>query len=438
MPPVAPQPVQLQCPACGTPFRTGIYTLLDVTEQPELKAALLSGQLNVAVCPNCRTASMLAAPLIYHDGNKQLCLVYFPQELNSRPDEQERFVGEATSFIIRSLPADAPKAYLLSPRRFLTLPSLLDAVLEADGVSREMLEAQRARVDLISELAGATENDEQFAQLVVQRRDELTPEFFATLNAFIESTPATQEDSRALLEHVRDRLAEELGEEGMLVEPGEDAELDEAVARLRAAPDEELELAVAELRPFIDYSFFQRWTEAIDGAEAAGDSAEAERLTARRARILELAEELDRQAQAMFESGSAVLTEVMQAPDPVAALRERADKIDEALLMVISANIGAAQRAGQADLAARLEALGAATIELVQEKLSPEDRFVNDLLMAETPQEATKLLRKNVAMIKPDFVKRLNEQADEEEKRANKPAADRLRQLARESGAMLF
>lgn len=438
MPPVAPQPVQLQCPACGTQFRTGIYTLLDVTDQPELKAALLSGQLNVAVCPNCRTASMLAAPLIYHDGAKQLCLVYFPQELNSRPEEQERFVGEATSFIIRSLPQEAPKAYLLSPRRFLTLPSLLDAILEADGVSREMLEGQRRRVDVISELAGAIEDDEAFRQLVEQRREELTPEFFATLNAFIEATPDSQADSRALLEMVRARLAEELGEEGLGGEPGEDAELAEAVARLRAAPDEELEQAVAELRPFIDYGFFQLWTEAIDEAEAAGDSAEAERLTARRTRILELAEQLDQQAQAMFEAGSATLSEVLQADDPIAALRERADRIDEALMMVISANIGAAQRAGQAEAAASLEALANAAIQIAQERLSPEDRFINDLLTAETPQEATKLLRKNVAMIKPDFVKRLNELAEQEERRVNKPAAERLRQLARESGAMLF
>jgi len=36
MPPVAPQPVQIQCPACGTPFRAAIYTLLDVSNNPQL------------------------------------------------------------------------------------------------------------------------------------------------------------------------------------------------------------------------------------------------------------------------------------------------------------------------------------------------------------------------------------------------------------------
>jgi hypothetical protein len=435
MPPVAPQPVQLTCPACGTPFRTGIYTLVDVTEQPELKAALLGGQLNVAVCPNCRTASMLAAPLVYHDAAKQLCLAYFPQELGGRPDEQERFVGEATSFIMRSLPADAPKGYLLAPKRFLTLPSLLDAVLEADGVSREMLERQRAHVELISELAGALQDEEQFEALVAQRQGELTPELFATLAAFIQATPPEQADSRELLLQLQARLAELVGEPGDEVD---DAELAEAIERLSAAPDEELELAVAELRPLIDYGFFQAWTDRIDAAEAAGQADEAGRLTDRRARILAIVEELDSEAQAMFEAGSAVLGELLQAADPVAALHERADKVDEAFMMVLSANAAAAQRSGRDDMVALMERLAAEAVEIIQGRLSPEERFINELLLAETPQEATKLLRKNVAKINGDLVKKLNELAEQEEKRANKPTADRLRQLARESGAMLF
>ncbi|GAB4433796.1 MAG: CpXC domain-containing protein [Chloroflexi bacterium OHK40] len=435
MPPVAPQPVQLTCPACGTPFRAAIYTLVDVTAQSELKAALLSGQLNVAVCPNCRTASMLGAPLIYHDAAKQLCLVYFPQELNSRPEDQERFVGEATSFIIRSLPANAPRGYLLAPRRFLTLPSLLDAILEADGVSREMLERQRAHVDLISELAARLNDEEQFAALVEQRRADLTPEFFATLAAFIEATPPAQADSRELLLQLQARLADLAAADH---DSPDDEELAAAIARLQSASDDELELAVAELRPLIDYGFFQAWTEQIDAAEAAGQHDEADRLTARRARILSIVEELDREAQQMFEAGSATLGEVLQAPDPLAALRERADAVDEAFMMVLSANAGAAQRAGRDDMVALLERLAEEAVAIIQARLSPEERFINELLLAETPRDATALLRKNVGKITPDLVKRLNELAEQEEKRANKPTAERLRQLARESGAMLF
>lgn len=435
MPAVAPQPVQITCPACGTPFRANIYTLVDATDQPALKVALLSGQLNVAVCPNCGAGAMLGAPLIYHDARKQLCLVYFPQELNARPEEQERFIGEATSFLIRSLPADAPRAYLLAPRRFLTLPSLLDAILEADGVSRETLERQRAYVDLISELATVVKNEERFNALVAERRAELTPEFFATLEAFIQAVPDSQAESRELLLQVHERLNELVGDAGAEAAA---EEVRQALERLLSVPDDQLEAAVAELRPVIDYGFFQAWTERIETARAAGQTEEANRLTERRARILDLVEELDREAQALFEAGNALLAEVLEASDPLAALHERADRVDDGFLIALSANAAAAQRSGREDLARRLEQLATAAVEIVQSRLSPEERFINELLLAETPKEATALLRKNVAKITPELVKKLNELAAQEERRANTAGAERLRQLAREAGAMLF
>lgn len=434
MPAVAPQPVQITCPACGVAFRTNVYTLVDAAEQPALKTALLSGQLNVAVCPNCGSGAMLGAPLIYHDLRKQLCLVYIPQELNTPPEEQERFIGEATGFLIRSLPADAPRAYLLAPRRFLTLPSLLDAILEADGVSRETLERQRAYVDLISELAAAVNNEERFKALVDQRRADFTPEFFATLEAFIQALPDSQAESRTLLLQVHDRLNNLIGEGG--AEAAE--EVRQAVERLLAIPDNQLEQTVAELRPVIDYSFFQAWTERIEAAQVAGQTDEAARLTARRARILALVEELDRETQALFEAGNALLAEVLEAPDPVVALHERAERVGEGFMIALSANAAAAQRAGREELAQRLEQLAAAAVEIIQSRLSPEERFINELLLAETPREATALLRKNVAKITPDLVKKLNELAAQEERRANASGAERLRQLAREAGAMLF
>lgn len=114
MPSAPPQPVQLACPSCGTRFRSLVYTLVDGGEQPELKAALLTGQLNVAVCPACGMASMLSAPLIYHDAGKQLFLVYVPQELNSQPQEIDRFIGDASAFLLRSVPNEAPRGYLLA------------------------------------------------------------------------------------------------------------------------------------------------------------------------------------------------------------------------------------------------------------------------------------------------------------------------------------
>ena len=130
---------------------------------------------------------MIAAPLIYHDPEKQLLLVHFPQQLNARPEEEERFIGDATSALMRALPQNAPKGYLLAPKRFLTLNSLVDTVLEADGISRETIESQRRRVAMIGQLVEAFEQGETQLQAAVtqNRRARLQ---FSTLTMFVQSS----------------------------------------------------------------------------------------------------------------------------------------------------------------------------------------------------------------------------------------------------------
>ncbi|HMO59719.1 MAG TPA: CpXC domain-containing protein [Roseiflexaceae bacterium] len=442
---VPPQVIQLNCPNCSAPVRAQLFTIVDAGAQPELKARLLTGQLNMAICPNCGNPIMLGAPLIYHDHDKQLCLVYFPQQLNARPEEQERFIGDATTMLMRTLPAEAPRGYLLAPKRFLTLNTLIDTVLEADGVSREMIDAQRRRVELISLLAEAAEqDDESLAALVEQHRAELNDEFIATLAAFVQaSAQAGREESVVMLQSLLERLVDLLGIDlgdynGDAAEDSDDdAALDEALTRLITSDDAELDQAIADLRPMIDYSFFAALTARIDAAEQAGDIPAAEQLTSRRARIVATVERMDREAQEMFEAGAKLLSEALEATDPREALSARHDQINDALLMVIDANINSANRAGRQDIVARLEAIRTMAIEIVEESLTPEERFINELLQAETPQAATRLLRQNPPQITAAFVKRLNEMADDLAA-SNQPLSERVRQLGREAGAMLF
>ncbi len=147
---------------------------------------------------------------------------------------------------------------------------------------------------------------------------------------------------------------------------------------------------------------------------------------------------MDRQAQELFEAGAKVLQQVLDAPDPAAALRADPEQIDEAFFLVLQANRVAAERAGNTAAVERLMQIERLAAEVAQESLSPEERFINQLLQAEKPQDATKLLRQNPAMITTAFVKRMNELADELENSGRKPVGERLRQLAREAGAMLF
>lgn len=436
-----PQVVQLTCPNCRSPMQAQVFTLVDVGRQPELKARLLAGQLNASVCGSCGYPVMLAAPLVYHDAAKQLCLIHFPQQLNARPEEQERFIGDATGVLMRTLPQGAPRGYLLAPRRFLTLTSLVDAVLEADGISKEVIEAQRARVELISALAEAYEQGEEaLAAAAAEVRDRLDYEFFTTLTAFAEaSAQSGQAESAEMLAGLRDSLLAITGfDEGAGADAEEDLDTAEAVTRLADAPEEELESLIGELRPAIDYGFFEELAARIEAAARAGDAAGSERLAARRALILETVERMDKEAQALFEAGAQILTEVMGAPDAREALRARAHDLDEAFFLVLETNVGAAERAGRADVVERLRAIGQTAAEVVEESLTPEERLINQLLQAEADADATRLLRQNLGMVTAPFVRRLNELADDMEKGGRKPLAERLRQLAREAGAMLF
>lgn len=439
----APQTIQVQCPNCQAPLRAQITTLVDGERQPELKSRMLAGQLNAAACPTCSYPITLGAPLIYHDASKQLLLIHFPQQLNTRPEEQERFIGDATRLFLRTLPPEAPRGYLLAPRRFLTINSLVDTVLEADGISREVIEGQRARVELIARLAEVYEQgDAEFSAFVAAERPRIDQELFATLATFIDAgRHSGREDSVQLLAELFTRLADEVGfapEDGTFAEGSDADEIAAAVERFVAASDEEFPALVAELRPLIDYEFYAALTGRIDDLAVQGEQAAAEQLTARRAQSLAIVEQMDAEAQAMFERGTATLRSVIEAPDALEALRTVKDQINEAFLLVVDANLAAADRNGQPAMVQRLLEIRNLAAQVVEESLSPEDRFITQLLSFETPKEATALLRSSFTLITPALVKRLNEVSDDMTRAGRAEQGNEARRLAREAGAMLF
>lgn len=438
MPMLPPQAVSITCPNCQTPYQAPVFQLVDVGEAPEMKQALLSGRVNLAICPKCGVGGRLAAPLLYHDPAKQYLFALFPPEVQATPQEQEQFIGTLTQFIMRSLPADAPKGYLLTPKRFISLESMLDTILEGEGIPKAALEAQRKRSNLLGQLLQAGEDEQALKRIVDANKDAFDYEFFLTLAAYIEAAEQEQdEESLELFNDLRTRLIELTGFDAKaegLAEP----DVAEVLDALIDADEAKLPEVIAEHRPAIDYAFYEALTDRIDAARAAGDTAEAARLEARRDLVRETAEKMDREAQVLFEGAAQTLQQVLEAGDPRAALEQRRDQLGEAFLLVASVNAQQAEHAGDQALADRLHAIERMAVEVVQESLSPEERLIGQLLTAEKPQDATKLLRQNAAAINSDFVKRLNELGGEMDEAGRKELADRLRQLGREAASMLF
>lgn len=440
-----PQAVQLTCPNCRTQYQAPVFQMVDVGQYPDIKTALLSGRINMAVCPKCGTGGMLAVPMVYHDPAKQFFFVLFPTEVKGTPQEQEQFIGAMTQLVLRGLPPEAPKAYVLAPRRFITLNALLDVVLEGEGITKAQLAAQRQRTELLGQFLEIDNDPEALQALIQSRQTEIDQEFFVTISAYLQA--ADQAGDQEAVERFSALANTIAAVTGIALPQGDgeaayeevaDAEISAALDALLAASDADLPAVIAEHRPALDYGFFEAITAHAERIRAEGDEDEAVRIEARRQAVLDTAEQMDRDAQALFEGAAAALREVLAAEDTKAALVEHREQLSDAFLLVIAANIEAAERVGNQDAADRLREIERLAFEVVQESLSPEERLINQLLNAETPQAASKLLRQNAGIVNTDFVKRINGLVTEMDGAARKEVSDRLRQLAREATSMLF
>ena len=94
-------------------------------------------------------------PLVYHDPEHQMFMIHVPMELNIPTAERERLIGRMVQQVMGSLPESAPKGYLLQPETILTLQTFMERVLETEGITKEMIERQRAQVELVNTLATA-------------------------------------------------------------------------------------------------------------------------------------------------------------------------------------------------------------------------------------------------------------------------------------------
>ncbi len=64
-------------------------------------------------------------------------------------NEQERLIGPIINQVVNALPLEKRKAYILRPQTMFTFQSMVEKILEGDGITKEMLDDQQKRVGLI-------------------------------------------------------------------------------------------------------------------------------------------------------------------------------------------------------------------------------------------------------------------------------------------------
>jgi len=366
---------------------TPTIQVVDVGREPDLKPALLSGRL-----------TNLAAPFIYHDPAKQLALILMPMEMGLSDMDQQRVIGQLTQAVMRDLPPEAPRAYLLQPRIFFSFQSLIEAILEQDGITPEMLRAQQEKADLIRELARS--GDEATLRARARENDaKVDAALFEILSASVEASLAAgrEASARALLALQQVLLEEttygrQVGARMRTLEAFQKSPTREMLLdQLLEAPDDETrEVLIAAGRRMLDYAFFQLLSARID---QAAEPAQKERLIALRKQVQDIRDKLDAASRAYLENKAQLIEEIAISKDPLQTARENAAELDDAFFTVLQMNEQTAQRNGDASAARALGVVRDAALQVLAEQQPLEIQILNMLLSASYPDETEKLLR---------------------------------------------
>ncbi len=390
---------RVTCPSCHSPFQTPVEQILDVRTDPSAKVRVFNGLVNVAQCPHCGMSGPLGLPFLYHDPDQELALVHMPLEAGRDEAERQQAIGKLTNAVMDSLSAEDRKAYLLQPQIFFTLENLTKKILEADGVTPEMLEEQKAKADLLQRMLD-TAADEVLEAMIKANDELIDTAFFQLLSMNLEMAQAAGQanDVQQLLT-LRDKLLTSSSQgqaiqiqTEMVEELRDEPTREKLVDLLIRAPDEQMrELLVSYGRPLLDYLFFQHLTSQI---EDVSDEDEKERLTALRREILDVRDRLDEQTKLLYQARAELLRDLMLSDDPESLAQHRAQELDEVFINVLAANLKEAQDAGNEEAIKVLQALWSLLMRMREESLPPELRLFNRLMVVEEDQVDT-LLQEN-------------------------------------------
>jgi hypothetical protein len=386
------QVTPVTCPNCRTRFNSPVEPIIN-GQDPALKGAFLQGYLNVIRCPQCGFTGMASNPVLYYDLEKELAFVLVPGESGLLGEAQEKIIGDLTNKLINSLPNEQRKFYLFNPKTFLTLESMVKAILEADGITEEMLQAQEARMKLVEAFLN-TKSEEELKLKVKENDSLLDREFFETLTAYMQNAQLSGDQAQAQTflglrtlvsrwsTNGRELVAEIDRELGIVVMKSQEELLDKLQ---QARSEEEFQSLVVAGQSFLDYGFFQQLTAKIDEATKQGNQAEANRLRALRTRILDTKSQLEAENKAALEAAGKLLEQLLQSRQPDKILDENLDKLDDAFFFILQANMREAQRQGYQDAARALEMIGAIALSKLQEQ---NDEPASDQPSADEPEQA--------------------------------------------------
>jgi len=69
---------KVRCAACGQLHDITIWSGITADDSADLKQELLSGKVNMFICPDCGFRAVMTTPLLYEEKNKKLMISFYP------------------------------------------------------------------------------------------------------------------------------------------------------------------------------------------------------------------------------------------------------------------------------------------------------------------------------------------------------------------------
>jgi len=443
---------QITCPNCGTPYVADIYQVIDVGRQPQLKELLLSGQLNVAVCPNCGAGGRIATPLLYHDPAHDLFMIHVPQEMNLDQRRREELIGRLVQQVVNQTPMERRRGYMLQPQTMLTMQSFMEKVWGTEGVTPEMLARQQRQVELLRTLATASPDVQEY--LIKERSREIDETLFAILRAQIEATSQmgdpnqvvgllnlqaklmTQTDVGRRLEkqqialHALNRDAQKAGGLSPAIL------LKHVIANVE---DEALFNAIALTgRGALNYEFFSLLTAEIDKREKAKDAAGAAQLSRARDQLLAMQKEMQEATQQVLQEAQTTLEDILAAADTEEGVAANMGRIDDAFMHVLEARLIHAEQSGRRDEVDKLRHIQELIIAQIQGETPPEVQLLTQLVSAGSKEERERLMAAVPDLVSPQLVEIVEMLLDQAATQGQADLAARLGEVRTELDAKLL
>jgi hypothetical protein len=408
---------QVNCPQCRQPIVADVQQLFDIGDDPQDKQIFLSGGFNITQCPHCGFQGRLSMPLVYHDPGKELLLTFFPPEIGIPIEEQQKSIGPFINRVVDRLPQEKRKGYLLNPKTMLTIQVMLETVLEADGITKEMIQAQEERLNLVQRLVSASVDAR--IEIIKQEDEMIDGEFFGFFSRLMEASIAGQDETtvkqlndlqQALLVH--STRGKELQSDAQEVQIAMQSlqELGDEITReklldlvIKAPNDTRLRAFVRFARPGMDYTFFQMLSERIDRARTQGRA----RMIEIREKLLAYTQEVDEEYANRSVVAKQNVESILQAGDIKATLEQNIEFIDEFFVQAVTQGLEEARRSGNLEHSSRLKQV----LDAIEELSAPPAEFVliEELLeIAEDEAALNSAVESHSEEMTPELLQMLN------------------------------